>query len=227
MEIDWLLFSLGLSWLERIPLLEWVRDSFIFHLFFSFLCNTFHWMTTNWPILNTKEKNFTKLIEANQGIVHKVCRIYTDTPEEHEDLFQEIVLQLWKSFESFKGEAKFSTWMYRVGLNTAITLIRKKKRSIATSSMDSQTYFDVKADDSDVEKNEQLKTLYAAIKKLNDVERALVLLYLEDLPYKEISTTLGISEVNARVKMSRIKIKLKELMNLEAWQHTIQNNPPI
>lgn len=166
--------------------------------------------------MNTKEKNFTKLIEANQGIVHKVCRIYTDTPEEHEDLFQEIVLQLWKSFESFKGEAKFSTWMYRVGLNTAITLIRKKKRSIATSSMDSQTYFDVKADDSDVEKNEQLKTLYAAIKKLNDVERALVLLYLEDLPYKEISTTLGISEVNARVKMSRIKIKLKELMNLEA-----------
>lgn len=161
----------------------------------------------------SKEKEFTRLIQDNQGIVHKVCRIYTDSPEAHEDLFQEIVLQLWKSFDSFKGDSKFSTWMYRVGLNTAITLIRKKERSIATTSIDSQAYFDVKMNEVDEEKEEQLKLLYASIKKLNEVERALVLLYLEDLPYKEISETLGISEVNARVKMNRIKEKLRIMMS--------------
>src|SRR5690606_7035856 len=155
---------------------------------------------------------FTELIESNQGIVHKVCRIYSDSPEAHEDLFQEIVLQLWKSFDSFKGDSKFSTWMYRVGLNTAITLIRKKNKLIPTSSIDGQPYFDLKAVEHDDEKEERLKLLYKAIKKLNDVERALVLLYLEDMPYKEIAQTLGISEVNARVKMNRAKDKLKEMM---------------
>ncbi len=162
-----------------------------------------------------KEIRFTRLIEENQGIVHKICRIYTNSPEAHEDLFQDIVLQLWKSFESFQGDSKFSTWMYRVSLNTAITLIRKKNRSISTSSIDSQPFFDIKSNEEDVEKAERLKMLYTAIKKLNEVERALVLLYLEDLPYREISATLGISEVNARVKMNRTKEKLKVLMSQE------------
>lgn len=102
--------------------------------------------------------------------------------------------------------------MYRVGLNTAITLIRKKNRTLATSSLDSQSYFDIKASEYDEEKEERLRLLYAAIKRLNDVDRALVLLYLEDLPYREIAQTLGISEVNARVKMNRAKDKLKEMM---------------
>ncbi len=166
--------------------------------------------------MESKEVEFTRLIESNQGIVHKVCRIYSDTPEAHEDLFQEIVLQLWKSFDSFKGDSKFSTWMYRVGLNTAITLIRKKHKNIPTTSIDSQPYFDVKANEFDEEKEERLKMLYAAIKKLNDVERALVLLYLEDMPYKDIAQTLGITEVNARVKMNRAKDKLKEMMTVNA-----------
>ena len=80
--------------------------------------------------MKSKETEFTQLIEDNQGIVHKICRVYTSTQEEHEDLFQEIVFQLWKSYDSFKGDSKFSTWMYRVSLNTAITLIRKKKRNV-------------------------------------------------------------------------------------------------
>ena len=163
--------------------------------------------------METRETKFTKLIENNQGIVHKICRIYTDSPEAHEDLFQEIVLQLWKSFDSFQGDSKFSTWMYRVGLNTAITLIRKKNRTIKTSSIDSQAYFDVASKETDELQQERLNLLYGSIKKLNDVERALVLLYLEDLPYREISATLGITEVNARVKMNRVKEKLRVLMN--------------
>lgn len=162
--------------------------------------------------MSNKALDFTTLIEENQGIIHKICRIYTDDEFSHEDLFQEIVLQLWRSFESFKGESKFSTWMYRVSLNTAIILIRKKNRTIVTSSFENQILnFD--ADEQDSQTEEQLQLLYAAIKLLNDVERALVLMYLEDLPYKDIADTLGISEVNARVKMNRVKLKLKEIIN--------------
>jgi len=163
--------------------------------------------------VKSKETEFTQLIESNQGIIHKVCRIYCDTPETREDLFQEIVLQLWKSFDSFKGDSKFSTWMYRVGLNTAITLFRQKSRTIKTSSLDDGSFFNIKSNDYDEEYEERLKSLYASIKKLNDVERALILLYLEDMPYREIAGTLGITEVNARVKMNRAKTKLKEMMN--------------
>src|SRR5690606_18881829 len=141
-----------------------------------------------------------------------VCRSHTDSPEAHEDLFQEIVLPLWKSYDSFEGDSKFSTWMYRVGRDTAITLIIRRNRIVPTSSLARQTSFDVRASEYDEEKEERLKLLYAAIKKLNDVERAFVLLYLEDMPYREIAQTLGISEVNARVKMNRAKDKLKEMM---------------
>ena len=161
--------------------------------------------------MSSKSTKFTKLIEENQGIIHKICRIYTDDDFSHEDLFQEIVLQLWRSFDSFKGNSKFSTWMYRVSLNTAIILIRKKNRTIATSSLENQI-ININADENDNVTEERLQLLYAAIKLLNDVERALVLMYLEDLPYKDIAETIGVSEVNARVKMNRAKQKLKEII---------------
>ncbi|WP_291069497.1 MULTISPECIES: RNA polymerase sigma factor [unclassified Empedobacter] len=162
--------------------------------------------------MNNKAKIFTELVEKNQGIIHKVCRIYTDDKDSHDDLFQEIVLQLWRSYDSFKGDSKFSTWMYRVSLNTAITLIKKKTKSSETDFNEAQ-FLNLKSDDKDEFLEERITLLYAAIRLLNDVERALVLLFLEDLPYKDIAETLGISEVNARVKMNRVKIKLKEIMS--------------
>ncbi|HAR72453.1 sigma-70 family RNA polymerase sigma factor [Empedobacter falsenii] len=162
--------------------------------------------------MNNKAKIFTELVEKNQGIIHKVCRIYTDDKDSHDDLFQEIVLQLWRSYDSFKGDSKFSTWMYRVSLNTAITLIRKKTKSSETDFNEAQ-FLNLKSEDKDEFLEERITLLYAAIRLLNDVERALVLLFLEDLPYKDIAETLGISEVNARVKMNRVKIKLKEIMS--------------
>lgn len=130
----------------------------------------------------------------------------------HDDLFQEIVLQLWKSYDSFKGDSKFSTWMYRVGINTAITLYRKKKRKPGEDSLENH-HFRIQSEEGRDEHLElQLKMLKVAINQLNDIERALVLLYLDELSYKEISDTLGISEVNARVKMNRVKKKLKEML---------------
>ena len=158
------------------------------------------------------EHNFVELLEKHQNIVHKVCRLYTDNYDAHNDLFQEITIQLWKAFPKFRGDSKFTTWMYRVGLNTAITLYRKSKRSIKTQEFDA-IQFKISAEEYDSTEEEQLKLMYQAVHQLNDIEKALVFLYLEDKDYREISDTLGISEVNARVKMNRVKKKLKTILN--------------
>ena len=158
------------------------------------------------------EVKFVELVKENQNIVHKICRLYTHDQDSHNDLFQEITIQLWKAYPKFRGDAKFSTWAYRVGLNTAITLYRKKKKSINTIEFDS-TFHKVTQEEYNYEEEEQLKLMYSAISELNDIEKALVFLYLEDKNYTEISETLGISEVNARVKINRIKGKLKKILN--------------
>lgn len=158
------------------------------------------------------EEKFVRHLEKNQNIVHKICRIYTNDQAAHKDLFQEVTIQLWKAFPKFRGDSKFSTWMYRVALNTAITLYRKKKRSIQTQDYDS-VHFRIQAEDYNPETEQHLKLMYTAVKELNDIDKALVFLYLEDKNYKEISETLGISEVNARVKMNRVKTKLKKIIN--------------
>ncbi|WP_438422750.1 RNA polymerase sigma factor [Aquimarina macrocephali] len=158
------------------------------------------------------EHSFVTNLEQNQNIVHKVCRIYTNDSDSHNDLFQEITIQLWKAYPKFRGDAKFSTWMYRVALNTAITLYRRSKRSIKTADLDTMN-FKIKAEEYDDEVEQQLKLMYAAVKQLNDIEKALVFLYLEDKSYREIADTMGISEVNARVKMNRVKTKLKKILN--------------
>ncbi len=158
------------------------------------------------------EEKFVTLLEENQNIVHKICRLYTNNRDQHNDLFQEITIQLWRAFPKFRGDSKFSTWMYRVGLNTAITLYRKSKRSIQTQDFDS-VMFKISSEEYDDTIEQQLKLMYSAVKELNDIDKALVFLYLEDKNYSEISDTLGITEVNARVKMNRVKKKLKKILN--------------
>ena len=158
------------------------------------------------------EHKFVTELQDNQNIVHKVCTLYTNDRDSHNDLFQEITIQLWKAYPKFRGEAKFSTWMYRVALNTAITLYRKNKKRIDTADYES-VIFKIKADEYDETEELQLKLMYKAVKQLGDVDKALVFLYLEDKNYTEISETLGISEVNARVKMNRIKTKLRTILN--------------
>ncbi|MFD2568003.1 RNA polymerase sigma factor [Pseudotenacibaculum haliotis] len=159
-----------------------------------------------------QENKFLTDFEANQNIVHKVCRIYTTNQDAHNDLFQEIAIQLWKNYSKFRGDAKFSTWMYRVALNTAISLYRKSSRRVKTQDI-SDIAFKIEAKEYDDTEEVQLKALYGAIRTLSDIDKALIFLYLEDKPYKEIAETLGISEVNARVKMNRAKDKLKKILN--------------
>lgn len=157
------------------------------------------------------EKKFLSDFEKNQNIVHKICRVYTTNQNAHNDLFQEITIQLWKNYGKFRGDSKFSTWMYRVALNTAISLYRKSTRTVKTQDISDFTY-KIQSEEYDDTEEQQLKALYKAIRQLNDIDKALIFLYLENKAYKEISETLGISEVNARVKMNRAKDKLKKIL---------------
>ena len=164
--------------------------------------------------MSAKEQEFSKLIKDNQGLIIKVSRLYTNSLEDEQDLFQEIVLQLWRSYDSFKGQSKISTWMYRVALNTAIKKKKKKTKSPQTDELMDFHHSGYMEDDD--EKQQQVSLLYKVIKMLPQVERAIVMMYLDDLPYRDISENLGITEVNARVKMNRLKKTLKELMEKHA-----------
>ena len=109
------------------------------------------------------EHIFVKQLEENQNIVHKICRLYTNDSDSHNDLFQEITIQLWRAFPKFRGDSKFSTWMYRVALNTAITLYRKSKRRISTQDYETVS-FKIKADEYDDTEEQQLKLMYNAVR---------------------------------------------------------------
>lgn len=158
------------------------------------------------------ESEFLELLEKNQNLVHKVCRIYTNDLDSHRDLFQEICIQLWKSYGKFRGDAKFTTWMYRVALNTALTLRRKNAKHHYHADVNDWVE-KLAYSPYDPTEAEQIKLMYRAINQLPEVEKALVFLYLEDKNYTEISSLLGITEVNARVKINRIKNKLKKVLN--------------
>jgi RNA polymerase sigma-70 factor (ECF subfamily) len=154
------------------------------------------------------EIEFLQLLSANQGIIGKVCSIYCNQREDYEDLFQEITYHAWRGYKNFRGESKFSTWLYRIALNTAISSFRKKKPAIDLVSV----LPDINLDHP-VEKNEQYQQLLWAIKQLNEGERAIIALYLEETSYQEISEIIGISENNVGVKINRIKNKLYQILS--------------
>ncbi len=156
----------------------------------------------------SKEKEFISLLNEHQRIIHKVCNLYMDAHADREDLFQEITLQAWKAYGNFRGDAKFSTWLYRVALNTAITFFRKEKRQPDIFS--TETIPDFRSNDAYDPIEEQVKAMYAAIGELSKIDKAIVMLYLEDYSYNDIGDMMGITANNVAVKMNRIKTKLKE-----------------
>ncbi len=161
--------------------------------------------------MSNTEKDFVKLINENHGLIHKVCFLYERNDESRKDLFQEIVLQLWRSFPTFKGQAKITTWMYRIALNTAISSLRKTSR-IPESTDLNNLRFQIADDDESASRREQYQMLENAIKQLSEIEKAMIMLYLDEIPYEEIAETLGITQNNVRVKMNRIREKLKTIM---------------
>ncbi len=159
---------------------------------------------------------FLELINANKGIIHKVSKMYMDTAEDQEDLFQEIVLQLWKAYPSFKGNSKFSTWMYRVALNTAIVFFKKEHKKVEKTTLTEN--IDVAETDESQDKEEKLVYLYKAVQELNSIEKALIFLFLENQSHKEIAQNLGITEINARVKLNRTKEKLQFIIKKNGYE---------
>jgi RNA polymerase sigma-70 factor (ECF subfamily) len=154
------------------------------------------------------EKQFVQHIKENELLIYKVCRIYTYTTADKEDLFQEIVIQLWNAYPKFRGESKFSTWLYRVAINTAISGLRKKKDLIESKEPGQLPELVSEKDEGNEEK---LSHLYKAIGQLNQVEKAIVMLFMEDRSYEEMEEVLGINQGTLRVKMNRIKEKLRQL----------------
>jgi RNA polymerase sigma factor (sigma-70 family) len=136
--------------------------------------------------------------------------MYAYTDADRQDLFQEMVIQLWRAYPKFKGESKLSTWMYRIAINTAITGLRKKKDFITSCEPGSFPEY-ISDDNPGMAAEEQLQQLYKAIGQLNEIEKAIIMLYMEDRSYTEMEDILGISEGNLRVKMNRIKEKLRQL----------------
>ncbi len=161
-------------------------------------------------MINDQEKTFVELINEHQGLIHKVCILYETDREVRNDLFQEIVLQLWKSFHTFRGEAKITTWMYRIALNTAISGIRKQKRGLKTQELE-ERHFNISDQISD-ENLENLQKLQRCIRQLSEVDRAMIMMALDEVSYEEIAETIGITQNNVRVRMSRIREKLRKLM---------------
>ena len=165
--------------------------------------------------MREKEQEFLNRIESHKGILYKVSKMYMDNSDDQQDLFQEIVCQLWKSYESFRNESQFSTWMYRVAVNTAIVFFRKEKRKVDRYEIASEN---VKDDEGDSHiKESQLDHFYKAVQKLEKIDKAIIFYQLEGFSHKEIGENLGISEGNARVKLNRAKEKLKEIIKKQGY----------
>ena len=154
------------------------------------------------------KKEFSNLLEKNRGIIHKICLMYTSTAPDKEDLYQEICLQLWRSVGNYRGEAKFTTWLYRVAINTAINSIRKNKKTIHTIELDPDRHYQIK----DKNREQQTSSLMKAISRLNRIDRAIILLWLEEKKYEEISEIMGLTRSTVSVRLVRIRKKLEELI---------------
>ena len=155
---------------------------------------------------------YTSSILPHAGIIIKICRAYTNTQEDFEDYYQEVCLQIWKSKDSFKEQSKWSTWIYRLSLNVCLTLLKKKKNNRQ------HTVSDYEQPEGSIENNgvfedDSLNQLYKAIKQLSELDRAIILLYLEEKSYKEIAEIMGTSSNNIGVRITRIKERLKKLLD--------------
>jgi RNA polymerase sigma factor (sigma-70 family) len=165
--------------------------------------------------LKEKEQEFLNRIESHKGILYKVSKMYMDNHDDQQDLFQEIVCQLWKSYDTFRNESQFSTWMYRVAVNTAIVFLKKEKRKVDKYEITSEN---IKDDEGDSHiKESQLDHFYKAVQKLEKIDKAIIFYQLEGFSHKEIGENLGISEGNARVKLNRAKEKLKEIIKNQGY----------
>lgn len=157
------------------------------------------------------KENFTSLIIDNSNLINKICNVYVSKKQDFDDLRQEIIYQLWKSYPTFKNDSKFQTWMYKVALNTALHHKRSNNKLFTPLTNKIET-----VDDDTLhqhQKEELIEKMYSAIWELNNLDRAIIFLYLEKCSYEKISEIVGLSEKNVSVKLTRIKEVLKKKLN--------------
>ena len=158
------------------------------------------------------EQKFIQMIQANEKIIYKVCSFYVSEQSPMEDLYQDTVLNLWKCFPKFRNESSFSTWIYRIALNSCISCLRKEnkhRRHVETQSITSLPEIVFEPDNME----EEIRELYRLIYQLKDLERAIILLWLEEKSYQEIAEITGLSLSNVATKLKRIKEQLKTMSN--------------
>ncbi|WP_461629192.1 RNA polymerase sigma factor [Labilibaculum euxinus] len=152
---------------------------------------------------------YTSSILPYAAIIIKICRAYTNTQEDFEDYYQEVCLQIWRSNENFRGQSEWSTWIYRLTLNVCLTLLKKNSKHHVTSDQ----LPDVATEDNRTFDDESLNHLYIAIKQLSEIDRAVILLYLEEKTYQEIAEIIGTNPNNIGVRVKRIKERLKKILD--------------
>ncbi len=161
--------------------------------------------------MSVSESIFMEKMEKHKGVVFKISKMYMDDFEDQKDLFQEITFQAWKAYPKFEGRSQFSTWLYRIALNTAIMFLKSEKKKSFIQNTETEN-LKVLSEDYNYEEEENLKKMYDAIHQLNPVDKALIFYYLEDYSGKEMADQLGLTEGNCRVKLNRAKDKLKQLL---------------
>jgi RNA polymerase sigma-70 factor (ECF subfamily) len=160
-----------------------------------------------------KESLFIDLLEANKAKIFRICRVYAQDEEGQKDLFQEVVFNLWQSVDSFRGEAHISTWVYRVALNVCMrSRLQIQKKQGKHLPLESVTFHYATSEKDHLEEKETRALLYHCIANLKESEKALLILYLEDMPYKEIASIAGLTENHVAVKLKRIREKLSDCM---------------
>lgn len=160
--------------------------------------------------MNSKEQQFMNIIREHEQTIYTVCYMFSKDEEEVNDLYQDILVRLWKGFETFEGKSDIRTWIYRVSLNYCINFSNRQKKQRECLNLDTGFL----SEGSHLEKNLQIKQLYKRINMLGLIDRSVVLLWLEGLSYDEIGAILGISVKNVSFKLVRIKEKLKKMSNI-------------
>ena len=159
--------------------------------------------------MKEKENDFTNIVKRYKNTIYTVCYLFSKDNDEVNDLFQETLINLWQGFDSFQGKCDLKTWIWRVSLNTCLTFERKKGRSIETIPLNMDINLFTDTDDD----TRQIQQLYRRINQLGVVDRAIILLWLENMSYEEIGQIIGISTKNVSVKLVRIKEQLKKMSN--------------
>ena len=159
------------------------------------------------------QENFTKLVNEHKGIVYKIANAYCSNDEDRKDLVQEIIIQIWRALPSYDGEHRLSTWLYRIILNVSISFYRRNKTRKNKTLLLLQDVLNYVDEGDDPEIDEEIRQLYSYINELRELDRALMILYLDSRSYSEIAEILGISETNVSTKIGRIKVQLRQKLN--------------